>query len=79
MAGVVLLCFVFMSEPLSAQEPSDAVSVKEPIEIGEVTVQGHRVVNTENGQRIFPTRRQLEASATGYSLLTQMFPGQTEI
>ena len=76
MAGVVLLCFVFLSEPLSAQEPSDTVSVKEPIEIGEVTVQGHRVVNTENGQRIFPTRRQLEASATGYSLLkTLALPG----
>lgn len=75
MMGAVLW-FLLMSGTLSAQEHTDSLSVKEPVEIGEVTVQGHRVVNTENGQRIFPTRKQLEASATGYSLLkTLALPG----
>lgn len=72
--SVVLL--LFLSLPLAAQVEKDSIQTEEPIWIGEVTVQGHRVVNTENGQRIFPSKGQLEASATAYSLIRSLaLPG----
>ncbi len=74
--AVSIVLLLFLSLPLAAQVGKDSIQTEEPIGIGEVTVQGHRVVNTENGQRIFPSKGQLEASATAYSLIRSLaLPG----
>ncbi|MCM1078959.1 MAG: outer membrane beta-barrel family protein [Bacteroidales bacterium] len=75
-AEVSLFLLTLLSLPLQAQERNDSIGIASEIEIGEVTVQGNRVVNTDNGRRIYPSRNQLEASANGYSLLKSLaLPG----
>ena len=51
--------------PISAQTERE-------VNLQEVTVNGAKVVNTPEGQQIFPTRKQKETSASGYHLLTKL-------
>ena len=52
----------------TAQDKSEAKEVK----LKEVTVKGARTIQRTDGQWIYPTRQQLEASTNGYTLLAKL-------
>ena len=52
----------------TAQDKSDAKEV----ELKEVTVKGARAIQRTDGQWLYPTHQQLEASTNGYSLLAKL-------
>ena len=47
-------------------------SAQKEVELQEVSVQGSKVVQREDGQTIYPTCQQLESSTNGYSLLSKL-------
>lgn len=64
-----LLFLLMTTLTATAQEPKD--EAKE-VELKEVTVKGTRTVQRTDGQWIYPSKQQIEASPNGYSLLAKL-------
>ncbi|MBQ6965412.1 MAG: hypothetical protein IJP82_06950 [Bacteroidaceae bacterium] len=55
---------------------TDSTVISKSVELKEVTIKAERVVQTDEGMKVFPTEKQLEASPNGYSLLQKLsLPG----
>ena len=69
--------FVSASIVLFAQEEVvDSVQTEKSVELEGVTVKAARVIQTDEGIKVFPTKKQLESSPNGYSLLQKLaLPG----
>lgn len=65
-----LMLFLLMSTLTAKAQESDD-KAKE-VELKEVTVKGSRTVQRTDGQWIFPSKQQMEASPNGYSLLAKL-------
>ena len=60
------------SETTVIANDSVAGNIKEGEKLQEVIVRGSKVVQRVDGQTIYPTRKQLESSTNGYSLLSKL-------
>ena len=65
-----LILFLLMSTLTAKAQESDEEAKK--VELKEVTVKGSRTVQRTDGQWIFPSKQQMEASPNGYSLLAKL-------
>lgn len=68
MKRFLFLLLLITALTATAQDKSEAKEV----ELKEVTVQGARTIQRTDGQWIYPTRQQLEASTNGYTLLAKL-------
>lgn len=63
-------------EAASDSLQTDSAAISKSLELQEVTIKAERVVQTDEGMRVFPTEKQLESSPNGYSLLQKLsLPG----
>jgi hypothetical protein len=62
---LILLFFAISSMVMMAQTDKE-------VNLGEVVVNGARVINKVDGQQIYPTAQQKEKSTSGYSLLNKL-------
>ena len=60
------------SETTTIANDSVVGNIKEGEKLQEVIVRGSKVVQRVDGQTIYPTRKQLESSTNGYSLLSKL-------
>ena len=68
MKRFLFLSLLIIATTATAQDKSEAKEV----ELKEVTVKGARTIQRTDGQWIYPTRQQLEASTNGYTLLAKL-------